>query len=84
MAIGETPTTVPALLEVRNPATSAVFATVPAADEAALDAAVAAARSAFADWRQTPRAERAAIISKLGEILALNAAEPSTMLTREQ
>ena len=84
MTIGGKPVTTPNLLEVRNPATGAVFATVPDADEAALDAAVAAARSAFAAWRQTPWAERAAIVSKIGETIALNAAELSAMLTREQ
>src|SRR6476646_12031951 len=48
--------------DVLNPATSAVIAEVPASDVADVDAAVAAAREAFAGWRaQTPRARSEAL-----------------------
>ena len=48
--------------DVLNPATSAVIAEVPASDGADVDAAVAAAKDAFAGWRtQTPRARSEAL-----------------------
>src|SRR3954465_9038194 len=47
---------------VLNPATGGVIAEVPASDAADVDAAVAAARDAFAGWRaQTPRARSEAL-----------------------
>lgn len=71
-------------LDVRNPATGQVFAAVPDAGAAELEAAINAARSAFPAWRDTPWAERAAIVNRIGETIAANAAELSAMLTREQ
>ncbi|WP_241255261.1 aldehyde dehydrogenase family protein [Altererythrobacter sp. BO-6] len=71
-------------MEVRNPATGAVIAAVPDASEAELNAAVAAARKACTAWRHTPWEERAAIVSRIGDTIALNAAELSAMLTCEQ
>jgi acyl-CoA reductase-like NAD-dependent aldehyde dehydrogenase len=84
MTIGGVPATASALLEVRNPATGAVFATVPDAGESVLDAAVAAACRAFGAWRHTPWAERAMVVSRIGETIAQNAPELAAMLTREQ
>lgn len=84
MTIGGMPATASASLEVRNPATGAVIAAVPDASEAELNAAVAAAREAFTAWRHTPWEERAAIVSRIGDTIALNAAELSGMLTCEQ
>ncbi|NBU79663.1 MAG: aldehyde dehydrogenase family protein [Sphingomonadaceae bacterium] len=45
-------------LDVRNPATGQVFAAVPDAGTAELEAAIAAARNAFPAWRDTPWATR--------------------------
>ena len=45
-------------LPVYNPANRSVFAQVPDASKAQLDATVAAARQAFAGWSQTPVDER--------------------------
>jgi aldehyde dehydrogenase (NAD+) len=84
MTIGGVPATASALLEVRNPATGAVIAAVPDAGEAELNAAVAAAREACTAWRQTPWGERAAIVCRIGDTIAQNAAELSAMLTCEQ
>lgn len=84
MTIGGVPATASALLEVRNPATGAAIAAVPDAGEAELNAAVAAACEAFTAWRQTPWGERAAIVSRIGDTIAQNAAELSAMLTCEQ
>jgi acyl-CoA reductase-like NAD-dependent aldehyde dehydrogenase len=71
-------------LDVRNPATGQVFAAVPDAGAAELEAAIAAARNAFPAWRDTPWADRAAIVNRIGETIAANAAELAAMLTREQ
>lgn len=71
-------------LDVRNPATGQVFAAVPDAGPPELEAAIAAARAAFPAWRDTPWAERAAIVNRIGETIAANAAELAAMLTREQ
>ncbi len=71
-------------LDVRNPATGQVFAAVPDAGAAELEAAIIAARAAFPAWRDTPWATRAAIVNRIGETIAANAAELAAMLTREQ
>lgn len=71
-------------LDVRNPATGRVFAAVPDAGAAELEAAIAAARNAFPGWRDTPWATRAAIVNRIGETIAANVAELAAMLTREQ
>lgn len=84
MTIGGEPATASTLLEVRNPANGAVIAAVPVAGKVELNAAVAAAREAFIAWRHTPWTERAAIVCRIGETIAQNAAELSAMLTLEQ
>ena len=71
-------------LDVCNPATGQVFAAVPDAGAAELEAAITAARSAFPAWRDTAWADRAAIVNRIGETIAANAAELAAMLTREQ
>lgn len=71
-------------LDVYNPATGQVFAAVPDAGAAELEAAITAARSAFPAWRETAWADRAAIVNRIGETIAANAAELAAMLTREQ
>jgi len=53
--------------EVINPATEAVVARVAMGNAADVDAAVLAARSAFASWSQTTPEERAAYIDKIAE-----------------
>jgi aldehyde dehydrogenase (NAD+) len=71
-------------LDVRNPATGQVFAAVPDAGAAELEAAITAARNAFSAWRDTAWADRATIVNRIGETIATNAAELAAMLTREQ
>ncbi|HMB74266.1 MAG TPA: aldehyde dehydrogenase family protein, partial [Gammaproteobacteria bacterium] len=73
-----------ARLEVINPATGKVFADCPAATPQMLDLAVAAARRAFAAWRRTSYAERAAVIDKLADALRTHQDELAQLLTREQ
>src|SRR5689334_20418386 len=57
-------------LEVTNPATEEVIATVPSADRADVDAAVAAARAALnGPWGQMAARERGRLLWRLGETL---------------
>lgn len=84
MTIGGNAASADNQIEVRNPATGQVFAVVPDAGAAELEAAITAARAAFPAWRAAPWAERAAIINRIGETIAANAAELAAMLTREQ
>ena len=51
--------------EVINPATEEVIATVPVCSTQDVDAAVAAAREAFASWSRTSAAERSALIEAI-------------------
>ena len=71
-------------LDVINPATGAVFARAPAAGRAELDRAVAAARRAFAGWRERTFEERRAAIKQMAQVLRDNQAELAELLTLEQ
>jgi aldehyde dehydrogenase (NAD+) len=84
MTIGGKAASADSRLDVRNPATGQVFAAVPDAGAAVLEAAIAAARDAFPAWRDTPWSDRAAIVNRIGETIAANAAELAAILTREQ
>jgi aldehyde dehydrogenase (NAD+) len=64
-----TPSVSPVGIDVINPATETVIDRVPAGDSADVDAAVQAARSAFADWSVTPAAERARHLEAARELL---------------
>ncbi|MDD5247425.1 MAG: aldehyde dehydrogenase family protein [Rhodocyclaceae bacterium] len=61
-------------LEVVNPATEAVIATVPAAQPADVDAAVAAARRAFdsGPWSRAKPAERERLLLRLADLMEQN------------
>jgi len=54
-------------IEVTNPATGEVIASVPAGTAQDVDAAVQAARKAFIGWSQVPVAERAAVVQRISE-----------------
>ena len=73
-----------ARIEVVNPATEQVIATVPDCPQDRLDAAVAAARRAFPGWRDTPYAERQAALRAIAATIAANIDELKTLLTAEQ
>ncbi|MGW4499988.1 aldehyde dehydrogenase family protein [Micromonospora sp. NPDC004336] len=62
-------------VEVRNPATEQVIATVPAGTAADVDRAVAAARAAFPGWADTAPADRAARLDRLHAALTARADE---------
>ena len=55
-----------------NPATQAVLAEVAEGGAAEVHAAVAAAKAAFPAWAGRPATERAALMRKLGELIAKN------------
>ena len=61
--------------ETVNPATQAVLAEVADGGAAEVHAAVAAAKAAFPAWAGRAATERAALMRKLGELIAQNVAE---------
>ena len=71
-------------MQVINPATEEVFASVPDAGAGDLDVAVAAAQRAFPAWRDTPLAERQRLVAKLGDAIEAHAEDFMRLLTREQ
>ena len=73
-----------ATLDVVNPATGAVFASVARASEAQADAAIAAAKSAQPHWAARPWAERSACLVALADAIASQADALARSLTLEQ
>lgn len=71
-------------IDVVNPATEAVIATVPEASLAQLDEAVAAARSALPEWSARSMDERRALILKIADRLEENMGELAQLLSEEQ
>jgi acyl-CoA reductase-like NAD-dependent aldehyde dehydrogenase len=71
-------------LPVYNPATRSVFAQVPDASKAQLNATVTAARQAFAGWSKTPVEERQAALERFADLLEEHAEDFMALLTREQ
>lgn len=61
--------------ETINPATQEVLAEVAAGGEAEVEAAVAAAKNAFPKWAGLPATERARLVRRLGELIALHVPE---------
>lgn len=84
MTIDGRGTTAGARIEVRNPATAEVIATVPDAGRDILDQAVAAAKRAFSSWQARPVAERQAYVRRIGEAIEAHSEELMRLLTREQ
>ncbi len=72
------------VIEVVNPATEQVIATVPAADQADADAAVQAARSAFANWSQLSVGERVEYVERIADAMAERAEEIAAVVSAEQ
>jgi len=71
-------------LPAYNPATKAVIDQVPEATQAQLDAAVAAAHTAFESWRQSSHATRAAALNAIADVIEKNAEAFMALLTKEQ
>lgn len=73
-----------AWLESKNPATAEVWALIPAGDSSDIDDAVAAARRAFrGPWRKMPAMQRAALLRKIGDLIAAHADELARIETRD-
>jgi aldehyde dehydrogenase (NAD+) len=71
-------------LTTRNPGTGEVIATVETADGAVVDDAVAAAREAFPDWRDTDPDERGRIVYRVGQLVREHRDELATLESRDQ
>lgn len=71
------------VIEVINPATEEVLATVPAGTAADVDAAVRAARAALPAWSATPPKERARLLTALASVLDTRREEIAATVTAE-
>jgi malonate-semialdehyde dehydrogenase (acetylating)/methylmalonate-semialdehyde dehydrogenase len=69
--------------DVFNPATGEVSARVPLATRAEVDAAVAAAVSAFPKWAKTPPLRRARVLYKFRELLEANSDRIAAVISAE-
>ncbi|AUW59661.1 aldehyde dehydrogenase [Sphingobium sp. SCG-1] len=72
------------LFDVINPATEEVVGRAPDATRQQLDQAVASARRAYPKWKETPIAERQAMVAALGRVINENIEELKRLLTAEQ
>ena len=71
-------------LDVTSPATGRILTAAPRADQAQLDQAVAAAKTAFPAWSATPLRQRAAQLAKLADALEAEQGAFARLLTQEQ
>jgi len=71
-------------MDVINPATGAVFATVPRGTLADADAAIAAAKAAQGAWGARPMDERRPALLALADAIAARGGELARLLTQEQ
>ena len=71
-------------IDVINPADGKTFAKAPDCTKEQLDQAVESSKRAFKTWRNTPIAERQAMVRKAGEKLLAAADELGRLFTREQ
>ena len=71
-------------VQTRNPATGEVIATVETADAAVVDDAVAAAREAFPDWRDTDPDERGRIVYRIGQLVREHREELAALEASDQ
>ncbi len=70
--------------EVTNPATGDVIGTVPMMGAAETERAIAAADTAFADWRGRTAKERANILKTWFDLIVANADDLAVIMTSEQ
>ncbi|HTU78294.1 MAG TPA: aldehyde dehydrogenase family protein [Solirubrobacteraceae bacterium] len=71
------------MIEVINSTTEQVIGSVADATTQDVDAAVAAARSAFESWSATPLSERADWMAKIGQALGARAEEIAALIAQE-
>jgi succinate-semialdehyde dehydrogenase/glutarate-semialdehyde dehydrogenase len=72
-----------AVVEVEDPATGLVVATVPAATPADLDAALAASVEGFQAWRSVDPWSRSAVLRRVAELVRARVEEIARVLTEE-
>lgn len=77
------PVTSATRFESLNPATQEVLAEVAAGGEAEVAAAVAAAKTAFPKWANTPAADRAKLMHKLGDLISAHVPELARIETND-
>ncbi len=70
-------------IDVVNPYTEEVIASIPAGTAADVDRAVAAARTAFPGWAATPIEQRAALLDAVAERLSARGDELAAIITSE-
>ena len=70
-------------LEVFDSVTESVMATIPSGSATDVDAAVAAAKSAFGSWAATPVEERAKYLTRIGDALGARMDEIATAISKE-
>ena len=73
----------PRPVDIINPATEAACATISFGSAVDVDRAVAAAAQAFDSWSMTPAAERAALLSRLGDIYQRRGEEMARFISME-
>lgn len=73
-----------AFLNVVNPATEEVFATVPKASKEDIEEAIAAAEAAFTTWSRLTPFKRGEYLRKASEIVLAKAREIASIMTEEQ
>ncbi|MDM0085611.1 NAD-dependent succinate-semialdehyde dehydrogenase [Variovorax sp. J31P179] len=71
-------------LDVSDPATDAVFASVPDGSAADAHAAVDAAHAAFPAWRAVPAKQRAQIIKRWNDLVMAHQEDLGRLISREQ
>ena len=72
-----------ATMDVINPSTEEVCATIAIGDQADTDAAVAAAKAAFPGWSQTDKADRVALLQKFRDIYVSRAEDMAQAISTE-
>ena len=78
-----TPSASSRVADVTNPASGEVIRQVPLANRADVDSAVAAAKAAFPDWRDTPPLRRSRILNKFRELLETHREELAQLASEE-
>lgn len=73
-----------AVIQVRNPASGAVVATVPAMGTDETRRAIKAAEAALPQWRSMVAKERGAIIRRIGQLMVENRDDLAAIMTAEQ
>src|SRR5690606_4277786 len=71
-------------IDVIDPATGAVIASVPSLDAQETRHAIEAAERAWAPWRETPAAQRAAILERWHDLMIENLEDLAIIMTVEQ